>query len=349
MFYLIRCIIVICITSVSVDSQVLNQPKNEIVDQKNVTVKEKSTKVYSLFDDPNGAHYFSVYPGVQFISSSVDIVGPNGKAVMAEENNSVVRNSKFLYDVKTRDWQIGEYWGFFILNRNVSFQNTRQIIRVTPTAENENGRENIDLQTQVSGTYTMLLPVLYLGQKGNDHFRIGLGFGVGAVNLQGTADFNDGIGLFVNNQVFNSGNTLDNKIDNLGRYSLLTTGNIDGDPYRAHLLSNLSQGNNLENLAIYSLFNNGRPSASLEPLSYFLFLNASGGQLTPLEVYALATLSKGRVTSKTNYAKSYYLFYEIPMGPFTFRLGFGGPFYNQNNYTIDITGFEMSLYTPIEF
>lgn len=313
----------------------------------NSTVPTYKRKIISVFNDPAGARYFSIHPGIQYISSAVDIVGPNGKAVMAEENNSIVRNTKFNYDLKTKDWQLGEYWGFFVLNRNVSFLNTRQIITVTPTVENENGKENVDLQTEVKGTYSMLLPVLYLGKGGNDNFRIGLGFGVGSVNLQGTADFNDGIGLFTNAIVYNSGSTLDNKIDNLGRYSLLTTGNIDGDPYKAYLLSNLSTGNNLELLGAYSLLT-GKSSGSIEPISYLMFAAASNGQLNPLEIYALSTLSKGKVNSRTNYAKSYYFFYELPLGPVTWRIGFGGPFYTQNQYTIDISGFEMSLYTPIE-
>ncbi|GBF43388.1 hypothetical protein LPTSP2_26850 [Leptospira ellinghausenii] len=307
----------------------------------------KRREIISVFHDPKGARYFSFYPGVQFISTSVDIVGPKGKAIMAEESNSAERNTKFNYDLKTKDWQLGEYWGFFILNRNVSFLNTRQIITVTPTAENQNGKENIDLQTEVKGTYSMLLPVFYLGKGGNDNFRIGFGFGVGSVNLQGTADFNDGIGLFTNAVVFNSGATFANKIDNLGRYSLLTTGNIDGDPYKAYLLTNLSTGNNLELLGAYSLLTGGS-SGSIEPISYLMFAAASNGRLNPLEIYALSTISKGRVNSRTNYAKSYYFFYELPLGPVTWRIGFGGPFYTQNQYTVDLTSFEMSLYTPIE-
>ncbi|TGK49035.1 hypothetical protein EHQ43_02770 [Leptospira bouyouniensis] len=323
------------------EEKIENKPTNSVLDSK------YKRKIISVFNEPSGARYFSINPGVQFISSSVDIVGPNGKAVMAEETNSASRNTKLMYDLKTKDWQIGEYWGVFVLNRNVSFLNTRQIISVTPTVENQNGKENVDLQTEVKGTYSMLLPVLYLGKGGNDNFRIGMGFGVGSVNLQGTADFNDGIGLFTNAVIFNSGNTLDNKIDNLGRYSLLTTGNIDGDPYKAYLLSNLSAGNNLELLGAYSLLT-GKSSGSIEPISYLMFAAAANGQLNPLEIYALSTLSRGKVDSRTNYAKSYYFFYELPLGPVTWRLGFGGPFYTQNNYTIDISGFEMSLYTPIE-
>lgn len=305
--------------------------------------------VLSWFKDPAGARYFSINPGIQYISSALTITSPHGKASMAEDNNTMDTNSNFLYDLKSKEWQLGEYWGVFILNRNVNFRNTRQVIQLSPATENNDGRENVDLKTETFGSYSMVLPVMYLGKAGNESFRIGLGMGVGKVNVQGTADFNDGLGLFTNAAVFNSGRTLDNKIENLGRFSLLTSGNIDGDPYRAYLLSNLSFENNLENLGLYSLLKGDLSKGSIEPISYLIYSSAANGQLNALEIYALSSLGKGRINSKTNFAKSYYFFWEIPLGPVTWRLGFGGPFYTQNNFTIEIRGFEMSLYTPIEF
>ncbi|PJZ79711.1 hypothetical protein [Leptospira meyeri] len=319
--------------------------------EKETPLKPESTKrnVLSWYNDPTGPRYFSINPGIQFLSSSLTITSPNGKASMAEERNSVDENTNFLYDLKSKEWQLGEYWGVFILNRNAKFRNSRQVIQLTPATESNSGRENVDLKTQTFGTYSMVLPVLYLGKAGNESFRIGLGMGVGKVNVQGTADFNDGLGLFANTVAFNSGRTLDDKIDNLGRFSLLTSGNIDGDPYRAYLLSNLSTGNNLELLGVYSLLKGDLSTGSIEPLSYLIYAGAANGQLSALEIYALSSLGKGRINSKTNLAKSYYFFWEIPLGPVTWRLGFGGPFYTQNNFTVEIRGFEMSLYTPIEF
>ncbi|MCW7480172.1 hypothetical protein [Leptospira kanakyensis] len=330
--------------------------QSERVDTTNGSEKDSSVKqepnkrkILSWYNDPTGSRYFSINPGIQFLSSSLTITSPNGKASMAEERNSVDENTNFLYDLKSREWQLGEYWGVFILNRNAKFRNSRQVIQLTPATDSNSGRENVDLRTQTFGTYSMVLPVLYLGKAGNESFRIGLGMGVGKVNVQGTADFNDGLGLFANSVAFNSGRTLDDKIDNLGRFSLLTSCNIDGDPYRAYLLSNLSTGNNLELLGVYSLLKGDLSTGSIEPLSYLIYAAATNGQLSALEIYALSSLGKGRINSKTNFAKSYYFFWEIPLGPVTWRLGFGGPFYTQNNFTIEIKGFEMSLYTPVEF
>lgn len=67
----------------------------------------------------------------------------------------------------------------------------------------------------------MILPAIYYGKEGNDKFRLGLGLGFSKAKIQETADFNNG--------------------------------NIDADPYRAYLLSNLSAGNNLESLGLYAL------------------------------------------------------------------------------------------------
>ncbi|PJZ47392.1 hypothetical protein CH361_00430 [Leptospira brenneri] len=327
------------------------QGESVIVSEKETSLKpeQNKRKIFSWYNDPTGPRYFSINPGVQFLSSSLTITSPYGKASMAEERNSVDENTSFLYDLKSKEWQLGEYWGLFILNRNAKFRNSRQVIQLTPATESNDGRENVDLKTQTFGTYSMLLPVLYLGKEGNDRFRIGLGMGIGRVNVQGTADFNDGLGLFANSVAFNSGRTLDDRIDNLGRYSLLTSGNIDGDPYRAYLLSNLSAGNNLELLGAYSLLKGDLSTGSVEPLSYLIYAAATNGQLNALEIYALSSLGKGRINSKTNLAKSYYFFWELPIGPVTWRLGFGGPFYTQNQFTIEIRGFEMSLYTPVEF
>ncbi|EKJ88248.1 hypothetical protein CLV96_2207 [Leptospira meyeri] len=327
------------------------QGESVIVSEKETSLKpeQNKRKIFSWYNDPTGPRYFSINPGVQFLSSSLTITSPYGKASMAEERNSVDENTSFLYDLKSKEWQLGEYWGLFILNRNAKFRNSRQVIQLTPATDSNSGRENVDLKTQTFGTYSMVLPVLYLGKAGNESFRIGLGMGVGKVNVQGTADFNDGLGLFANAVAFNSGRTLDDKIENLGRFSLLTSGNIDGDPYRAYLLSNLSTGNNLELLGVYSLLKGDLSTGSIEPLSYLIYAGAANGQLSALEIYALSSLGKGRINSKTNLAKSFYFFWEIPLGPVTWRLGFGGPFYTQNNFTVEIRGFEMSLYTPIEF
>ena len=54
-------------------------------------------------------------------------------------------------------------------------------------------------------------------------------------------------------RIQSSGRNLDEKIDNMSKYSLINNGNIDGDPYRAYLSSNLSFGNNLESFGAYTL------------------------------------------------------------------------------------------------
>ena len=99
-------------------SQVVQEEKIENKPAHPVLDPNHKRKIISVFNESSGARYFSINPGVQFISSSVDIVGPNGKAVMAEETNSISRNTKLMYDLKTKDWQIGEYWGVFVLKGN---------------------------------------------------------------------------------------------------------------------------------------------------------------------------------------------------------------------------------------
>lgn len=319
-------------------------------------------KEFSLKKD-NGAKYFTFYPGVQANLSDLKIVSSTGgKAVMMDDQR-MDQNLSFLYDLKSHEWQVGENWGLFILNRNVNFRQSKQkITDITETnmaSEGESGSsnrsspikqyKNQDLGTETFGSYHMLLPAIYYGQKGNDKFRIGLGLGYSKVNIQGTADFNDGNGYFNNIMIFSGGRNLDEKIDNMGRYSLLNNGNIDGDPYRAYLLSNLSYGNNLEALGAYTLIKGDVNPKTINPLLALYYAQTTGNNLNPLELYALLTLGIGRVNSSTNYAKSFYFFWEIPIGAINWRLGLGGPFYTQNGYKISFTTVEMSFYMPIEF
>ncbi len=113
-------------------------------------------------------------------------------------------------------------------------------------------------------------------------------------------------------RIQSSGRNLDEKIDNTGKYSLINNGNIDGDPYRAYLLSNLSFGNNLESLGAYTLIQGDINPKSINPLLALYYAQNVGNNLSPLELYALLTLGIGRVNSSTNHAKSFYLFWEIP-------------------------------------
>ncbi|WP_231292489.1 hypothetical protein [Leptospira meyeri] len=320
------------------------------------------SKDFSLKKE-EGAKYFTFYPGVQANLSDLKIVSSTGGRAVMMDDQRMDQNLSFLYDLKSHEWQVGENWGLFILNRNVNFRQSKQkITDITETNmanEGESGSsnrsspikqyKNQDLGTETFGSYHMILPAIYYGQKGNDKFRIGLGLGYSKVNIQGTADFNDGNGYFNNIMIFSGGRNLDEKIDNMGRYSLLNNGNIDGDPYRAYLLSNLSYGNNLEALGAYTLIKGDVNPKTINPLLALYYAQATGNNLSPLELYALLTLGIGRVNSSTNYAKSFYFFWEIPIGAINWRLGLGGPFYAQNGYKISFTTVEMSFYMPIEF
>ncbi|WP_244245530.1 hypothetical protein [Leptospira kemamanensis] len=312
----------------------------------------------------NGAKYITFYPGVQANLTDLSIVSNTGTRAVMRDDQRMDQNLNFLYDLKSPEWQIGENWGLFILNRNVNFRQSKQkITDITATnmssSEGESGSsnrsspikqyKNQDLGTETFGSYHMFLPAIYYGQKGNDKFRIGLGLGYSKVNIQGTADFNDGNGFFNSFWVFSSGRNLDEKISNMGKYSLLNNGNIDADPYRAYLLANLSSGNNLESLGLYTLLQGDVNPKSINPFMALFYNQLTGNELSPLELYALLTLGIGRVNSSTNQAKSFYFFWEIPIGMINWRFGMGGPFYNQNGYRISFTTFEMSFYTPIEF
>lgn len=88
-------------------------------------------------------------------------------------------------------------------------------------------------------------------------------------------------------------------------FETCVSGNIDADPYRVFLLSNLSSGNNLEALGLYTLLKGDVNPKSIDPLLALFYSKLTGNQLSPLELYALLTLGIGRVNSSSNYAKSF--------------------------------------------
>ncbi|PJZ44598.1 hypothetical protein EHQ30_02650 [Leptospira brenneri] len=269
-------------------------------------------------------------------------------------DTSIGKNLRFFFDLKSPEWQVSEYVGFFLFNRNGKFEQTSQVLKRNEFAasqEGDNSSSNYtsNIGTETKGSYSMFLPVMYIGEKGSDKFRIGFGYGISQVNIKGTSDFNNGQALQNNSLIFlNGGPTLDSKIDMIGRYSLLSTGNIDRDPYRAYLLGNLSTGNNLEMLGLYSALQGEITPKSLDPISIYMFNSLTNGQLNPLELYALSTLLKGRVNTSSKYAQSYYFFWEVPFGPINWRVGVGFIDYKQNNFDVQLRNFETAIYVPID-
>ncbi|MCB1179952.1 MAG: hypothetical protein KDK36_20410 [Leptospiraceae bacterium] len=65
------------------------------------------------------------------------------------------------------------------------------------TSDSEGGRSSSsrvkkDVNTMISGYYSMAIPVLYFGKKNGESFRFGLGFDPSNVKIFGNVDFADG-------------------------------------------------------------------------------------------------------------------------------------------------------------
>ncbi|MCW7468469.1 hypothetical protein [Leptospira kanakyensis] len=303
---------------------------------------------------PDGPKFLTIYPGLQITTNNITMKTPYGSTASMTNDTSIGRNLRFFFDLKSPEWQTGKYVGFFLFNRNGKFQLTSQVIKrnefsAAQEGEEQNSTYTASIGTEVSGSYSMVLPVMYFGEKGSDHFRIGLGYGISQVNIKGTSDFNNGQSLQNNTLIYlYGGSTLESRVDTIGRYSLLSTGNIDRDPYRAYLLSNLSTGKNLENLGLYSALQGEMTPKSFDPLVLYMFNSLTNGQLNPIELYALSTLLKGRVNTASKYAQTYYFFWEVPFGPINWRVGVGIIDYKQNHFDVQLRNFETALYVPID-
>ncbi|MCZ8157992.1 MAG: hypothetical protein O9264_17860 [Leptospira sp.] len=328
-------------------------PRERPSESIDITPKEEKVSPAPQVKKESGPRFFTIYPGLQITTNNLTITSPYGSKAIMTNDTSIGKNLRFFFDVKSPEWQFGESWGLFLFNKNGEFQMSSQVLKrsefaATPEDSEKGSSYTASIGTQTKGSYSMFLPVLYYGAKGNDRYRIGFGYGISRLQIKGTSDFNNGQSLQNNTLVyFSGGRTEEDRLTALGNYSLLSSGNIDGDPIRAYLLSQLSKGNNLETLGIYSISQGEVTPKSLDPISVFFFNSLTGGQYSPIELYAVSSLLKGRVNTSSQFARSYFVFWEVPFGVVNWRVGVTVIDYIQNNFDVQLRNFETALYIPI--
>ncbi|TGM66668.1 hypothetical protein EHQ94_00960 [Leptospira meyeri] len=320
---------------------------------------ESSDKdIISPNPEPQRTKYFSINPGVMIESVTVDISGRNRNATMTQEGPGKV---SWMLDIKSADYQITKYFGINLLLHNSNFYLDRQFVSKLPSVDspsssttgssssssgsnsspNQNNRVKDDLDTSVEGTYSMLVPIFYIGNP--ETFRFGFGLGPAKVRMRGNADFQDpgtGLALALSNR--------GNRADFLNNVSAIqfASGNINpnDDPTLSYLLANLGTGNNLELLGYY-FASNGLLRPDLTALSAF-----STGRYTAVESMALSSLFRNQININSNARFAFMFYVETPqfMG-LRGRLSFGGPIVKENGYTYEMRTFHIAMYMPLEF
>lgn len=301
--------------------------------------------------------YISINPGVTLENVTLSIQGRNRDAMMVQDG---VGKVSWLLDVKSPEYQISKYFGVNLLLHTSNFYLNRQsipkIFSNSPSVrassdESSGGSDNErsgskrnrveeDVYTNVEGRYSMLVPILYIGNP--DTFRFGFGFGPAHVKLKGNADFKDSAS---NVLLITSGPNRNDFLNNLSAYQF-ASGNINPniDPALSYLVANLSTGNNLE-LTAYYLASQGLLRPDLAAITIF-----QSGRYNAAEALAISSLMRNqvRVDSIARFAFIFYL-ESPPIYGIRGRLSFGGPIVKENGYTYELRTFHFAFYKPIEF
>jgi len=330
--------------------------KKEIAsDEKETTKKKEEDKK----DEPKGPKWFSLNPGVTLESVTVDITGRGHNATMTQGGPG---RSTWMFDVKSRNIQFTENIGVYLLLHNSEFLLNNQFLPKVAQADapsssessgssssgsspSSDGRAKQNIGTRIRGNYTMAIPVLFYG---NDKIgRIGIGAGQANVSMNGSADFQNPLNTYAFLGLDSSNKV--NFLDTVSKYQFIT-GNINpvsGDPVATYLLSNLSQGNNLELLGLYYASQGLLRNPDVISLLPYI---RNPRLYSPIEAYALASLAVSNVNFARQNVFSFMAYYETPkFGYFRFRLAFGGPVFKDNGYKFEFTTFHLALFVPIEF
>ncbi len=302
---------------------------------------------------PIGREFFSLLPGIQYRSSNLIINAPNGSKLRMPDEE--ITETKFFMDIKSRDFHFGEVWGVFLLYQNFDFDLTKQTINKSyggfqSTGTNvyaSNNRVN-DVGTEMKGNITSLMPIFYIGDKEREFFRLGLGIGPSKVHMKGNPDFYNGWNAEAPVLALIGNGLLSDKIDRYGDIALLRNGKPESDPINTYLLSNLSQPGNLELFGLYQYSKGNLDISNMNGYTLLLISQYAEGNLNPLQILSLAAVSKSDFKLKEKYVSSFYFFFEIPFYDVTFRFGYGGPIYYQEDYRLRFHNVDLSVFVPID-
>lgn len=330
-----------------------NPKKTEQTDPKTKAKSESETESKS-------AKWFSLNPGVMIDSVAVDVSGRAGSAVMTQDG---IGRVTWMFDIKSRDYQIFEKFGTHLLIHNSGFYLDRQFLpefkSEGASASSEKGssgsssssgssgsRTKQDAGTRIDGSYSMFLPILYFGKKGSENYRIGFGAGPANVNMTGSVDFQNPVLSY--SSIFADTSNRNTYLQNLSALHFVsgTMNPANGDPVVSYLVGNLSQGRNLELLGAYYASKN---LLTFDPLSLYIFTRTPG-QFTLFEAITLGNLAKNQINISRREVGSFMFFFESPrVGYVKFRFAFGGPLFKDNGYQYEFRTFHIAAFIPIEF
>lgn len=319
-------------------------------------------------------YYLQISPGVSVHSTSLYMSGHGFNGTMGQSGYGDVSWS---LDMKSPDFVFyrGQKYqfGVYLLVHSGPIKLTEQTIEVD-TGSSSSGSSSssggssssflralateqagpttrtANIGTRMDGFYTYAVPAFYFGGDEWTTFRVGMGIGVGNVQMSGTVDMQDYLGPFFIAMNLDNG-TKEQTLRSLSAYQLMT--GLVGpstDPIRTIMLASLDQPGMLENYGAYAL---AKGWVDLNGDSFLQMLAASilanEYSLNHLETFGLLALQRSSVEVRKKGAAAFLMFVELPIArTFKFRVSFGGPFFYYQGYHYRLTGMDFALYMPVE-
>lgn len=297
-------------------------------------------------------YWISINPGFMVSNAIVRIKGKGGRAEMIAKNSFT--SPDWMLDIKSPDYRISEHFGIHMLlhTRRFDLKYQRYETEVPDTSEDGGSTDTTveeDLGTRLRGYYTLTVPVLYYSLDGGDKgLRLGFGYGPSFVQMQGSAQLDNGASyapLFVSPD-------RDTMVQNL-QITALALGSInftEGDPIFGSLLLGLRDPGGLERMGLYMA---ARGDLGLDLTTVFLIQYLSSDQppgdlkLTVLEALGAVSLANVNINFKESYAPSFFLFGEYAWDYLTLRIALGGPRIRRDGFRYNMTNAIISVSIPI--
>lgn len=296
-------------------------------------------------------YYLAINPGVVVVGEDLVITRNETETVKSiGELDGGLRVSWHL-DLTTADLRLGRYAGFHVLAWAGSMHFQKQVIN-TYDAEGKQDRVASDLGTRMSGYYSVIAPVFYIGSQSRyDGFRFGIGYGAQSLRLSGNFLFRD-----EDERVLLFSETSSDRtafIRNLRETTLLSSGfNLTGgDPISSYLILNLSQPEVLENYGRYIMLRDGFSlrGNNLFLLNYLMRGPVSGKlNLSFEEAYGAISLGRNNLNLTRRAAGTGFIFMSLgtdalcPTKGCVFQASYGLTMFKERELRFALTNFRLS-------
>lgn len=302
---------------------------------------------------PSGGpdYYLAINPGVVVVGEDLQIKRNETETVESYGEMDGGARVSWHLDLTTADFKLGRYMGLHLLAWAGSMEFKKQVIK-TYNSEGKEDRVATDLGTRMSGYYSVVSPVLYVGSESRyDGFRLGVGYGVQSLKLSGNFLFRD-----EDERVLLFSEVSGSRAEftrNLMETTLLSSGfNVTGgDPFASYLILNLTRPDGLANYGRYIIFRDGFSlrGNNLFLLNYLMRGPVSGKlNLNFEEAYGAISLGRNNLNLTRHAAGTAFVFISLgtdtlcPTRACVFQASYGATVFKERELQLDFRMFRFS-------